>query len=498
VTLCTLASSHVYLAAKNRGGCGLKGDLAKEVPNNQWMRIWLIPRRLLIAAAIFHLVLTATICALGHHRVLPSMIDSNGILVALASDGAKYQAEANQLSDELTRGQISDWLNTSSPFHVKLHSIFFATFGPLFGSTVLKAEPLNVLCYLATLTLVFHLSKEIFNRRAGFLAAAVVALWPSFLLHTTQPLRDPLFVAGMLAFIFVNVRLLSRDFSWGSALLTALSGGLAAALVWLSRDTMREVLIATTWLAGALLLIKQFAKKDFHAERGSPGWRAGAPTLVGMALLIVLSVGVTQILPKFRRTYKSDPANSKSQDEIWQNSRGKMRDTFIEQQSTSGNPGSRFVARVGKLRRGFVVEFSDAGSNIDGDVQIESTGDFLRYLPRAAMIGFFAPFPKMWFVTGDKVSWSGRLLSGVEMLAIYLVEVLAIFGLWNGRRRLAVWFLWLVAAMAMIALGLVVINIGALYRLRYVFVILLIILASERATFTFEWLGRKRLSRGMI
>jgi hypothetical protein len=340
-----------------------------------------------------------------------------------------------------------------------------------------------VLCYLATLTLVFHLSQEISNRRGGFLAAAVVALWPSFLLHTTQPLRDPLFVAGMLAFIFVNVRLLSRDFPWGSALLTALSGGLVAAIVWLSRDTMQEVLMATSGIAGALLLIRQFGNNYFHAGSGSsaPGWRTRAPTLVGMALLIVFSVGIPRILPKFRRPDRNDPANSTSRDDIWQNSRRKMRDTLVEQQPSSANPWSLFVARVGKLRRGFVVEFSDAGSNIDSDVQINSTVDFVRYLPRAAMIGFFAPFPKMWFVTGHQVSWSGRLLSGVEMLAIYLVEVLAILELWNGRRRLAVWFLWLVAAMGMISLGLVVINMGALYRLRYCFVILLITLASERA-----------------
>ena len=425
------------------------------------------------------------------------MIDSNGILITLASDGAKYQAEAIQLSEELTHGEISHWLNAPSPFHVKLHSLFFALFGPLFGSTVLNAEPVNLLCYLATLTLTFHLGWEIFNCRAGLLAAAMAGLWPSFLMHTTQPLRDPLFVAGMLAFIVVNVRLLCRVLSWKTAILTALSGGIIAAIVWLSRDTMQEVVIATTGLAGALLLIRQFAKKYFDAESDSSalGWRTRAPTLVGMALLIILSVGAPRILPKFRRPYRTDTANSTSRDEIWQNSRRKMRDTLVQQQPTSGNPWSLFVGRVGKLRQGFVVEFSDAGSNIDSDVQINSTVDFVRYLPRAAMIGFFAPFPKMWFFVGNQVSWGGRLLSGVEMLAVYLVEVLAILELWNGRRRLAVWFLWLVAAMGVISLGLVVINIGALYRLRYFFVILLMILASERARFIFGWCGRKMLSR---
>jgi hypothetical protein len=61
---------------------------------------------------------------------------------------------------------------------------------------------------------------------------------------------------------------------------------------------------------------------------------------------------------------------------------------------------------------------------------------------------------------------------------MYAVEALAIIGLWRGRRRLPVWLLSAVAAMGMTALGLVVVNVGALYRLRYVFVVLLIVVAA--------------------
>ena len=50
-------------------------------------------------------------------------------------------------------------------------------------------------------------------------------------------------------------------------------------------------------------------------------------------------------------------------------------------------------------------------------------------------------------------------------------------GLWRGRRRAAAWLLLSVAATEMIALGLVVINVGTLFRLRYVFLMLLVVLA---------------------
>jgi hypothetical protein len=102
----------------------------------------------------------------------------------------------------------------------------------------------------------------------------------------------------------------------------------------------------------------------------------------------------------------------------------------------------------------------------------------LRFLPRAAVIGFFAPFPKMWFQSGN-FGLGVRLVSGLETLAMYFVYVAVGFCLWRERRNAKVWLLLLVAAIGMVALGLVVINAGALFRIRYVFWILLIVLASS-------------------
>ena len=46
--------------------------------------------------------------------------------------------------------------------------------------------------------------------------------------------------------------------------------------------------------------------------------------------------------------------------------------------------------------------------------------------------------------------------------------------------------------MGMISLGLVVVNVGALYRLRYAFMILLIILATGEAAQILDWRKKKR------
>jgi hypothetical protein len=72
---------------------------------------------------------------------------------------------------------------------------------------------------------------------------------------------------------------------------------------------------------------------------------------------------------------------------------------------------------------------------------------------------------------------------------------LALIGLWRGR--ISIWFLFSVATTGMIALGLVVVNVGALYRLRYVFLMLFIILAAEGASRSLDQLSKKlRETRG--
>jgi hypothetical protein len=142
---------------------------------------------------------------------------------------------------------------------------------------------------------------------------------------------------------------------------------------------------------------------------------------------------------------------------------------------------NRLWTRIKEGRARFKTEYPNAGSNIDTEVQFNSMSDVIRYLPRAMVIGFFAPFPGMWFQAGELVGFQGRLLSGMETLLMYVVELLALFGLWHSRRRLAVWLLASVAILCLTAFGLIVLNVATLYRMRYTFWMLLIILGAHGA-----------------
>jgi hypothetical protein len=213
-----------------------------------------------------------------------------------------------------------------------------------------------------------------------------------------------------------------------------------------------------------------------------------------MALLVTVTLSVPQVMPNALELGRSpSAARMLARQEI-------LRATTVEEATRAPSEEaletdlwSRMAAHVGKVRRRFIEMYPNSGSNIDTDVPLNTMADILRYLPRAAMVGFFAPFPNMWLASGKQVGSAGRLLGGLESVVMYAVEALALIGLWRGRRRLSAWFLWSVAAVGMIALGLVVINVGTLYRLRYMFLMLLIILAAEGAAYILDQLSKKAL-----
>ena len=108
--------------------------------------------------------------------------------------------------------------------------------------------------------------------------------------------------------------------------------------------------------------------------------------------------------------------------------------------------------------------------------------DIIKYLPRATVVGFLAPFPNMWLSTGKQVGSGGRVLSGFEMLVTYVLECFAVIALVLTRRKLTSWFLFSVMALGTVALGLVANNIGALYRLRYPFWMMIVIFGAGGLT----------------
>ena len=500
-------------------------DVEQDAPSAAKMSLWL-PKPFLLMASALHLTLTMVFYLVGRLQLVPSMIDRNGIGYSFAYDSFTYRAEAAHLVSVLAEKGGSAWWNSPSELHVKLYSLCFTLFGSWLGLgfNILSAAPLNLFYYLLMLTLVFKLGQEVFNRRAGLIGAGIVAVWPSLLVHSTQLLRDPLFISCMLAFILLNARWLTRRLSWMQGILIGAAIGPVAALIWIVRLQFWEILLVVLALGSSLYVVRLFQEK--RVLRGN---LAAVATAIFSILLIPRLVPITQpalFLPAKRNWTIStdDPRISPTP-----TAAPTVTPTAVPATPAAGNAKSRatakiiagptasptsaaplptsapdtrtfterLVARLDYRRQAFATGFApghapttDSGSNIDTHVRFKSVLDVLAYVPRAMQIAYFAPFPSMWVVEGKRVGGGGRLISGFETLVMYGLQILSLVALWKYRRRPAVWLLVLTTVFALTPLGLVVANIGALYRLRYGFWMLLIVLAGQGIVIILDKIGR--------
>lgn len=410
-------------------------------------------RRLLILAGAIHIALTITIFVVGRFQLLPSTFDERGNGLTFALDGTTYQRVASELVDEWRFAGFNAWLDARVPFHSRLHSILFGTVGRIVGHNILAVEPLNLFFYLGILSCIYFLGKEVFDDRAGLLAASIVALWPSFLFNSTQLMRDSMASSCFLALMLVLTLLLTREFNWRKGILLGVGGAIVVTLFWITRGNMWNVLLAAIAIAMVMLLQRMVSQKKFMSGNA----------------IVMLVVLITALL-----------VPSRLQSSILPGSRPPATPFAIPSASQPAPPEgvwTRVISQIRDRRAGFRF-FTSQASNIDPQVTFNGVGDIVRFLPRAAVIGFFAPFPKMWIETG-KFGRTGRLLSGFETLLMYLLYVAAAFCLWQERRNLRMWFLFLVATIGIVGLGVVVVNAGALYRIRYVFWMMLIVIAAH-------------------
>lgn len=421
--------------------------------------------RLLAAATVLHLALALIIYLLGRFDVPNALFNREGISPSLADDGLIYLEDVRSLVEILWREGFHAWATVPFPFHVKLYSLSFALLSPFVGFNTLSAEPVNLLCYVSSLWTVCKLGGEVFEKRAGVIAVLIVGLWPSFLLHTTQLLKDPIFIAAMLALVYINLRWLTRDYGWREGLSSGVAAGAAAVLLWFVRSESWELTLAVILIGCALVVVRQFRER-----------RVSARGLLGAALMLLISLSVPPLMRETReKHFPSSPPPAATSDGA---------KAQVQNDSLGG--------RIGKLRLEFATEYPNAASNIDAGVQFDDTADMLRYLPRAVCVGLLAPFPDMWLKGGGDTGRVGRLVSGSETMLMYLLMPLSLFGLWRRRLSLPAWLLFLVSLVGAAALGLVVINVGALYRLRYAFWMPLVILGAGGMVQLFSALAQRR------
>jgi len=364
-------------------------------------------RFVILAAAALHVAVTTAVILIGRFGLFPGQFDQRG-LGTFASDGFMYQNEIVELCSILRNQGLTAWANWPTQLHVRLYSLPVFLLGGGAKVNILTIEPLNLIYYLVILVQVFKLGAIVFNYRTGLFAAAVAALWPSFLLHTTQLLRDPLLITAFLILTLSLTLCLKRDYRWSRGIVIGIAGVAAIVVVGIVRLPMWTMLWAVIFLAVLFLIVRLVRQRRF---------------LAGNVLFAIMMIAALLITPRFQNAFHNQQVVRRPRAIVPE----EVQKLPVEQQISARRQG--FALRLDNS--GEPVP-SEAGSDIDRGVHYNSRADIIRHIPRAIAVGFFSPFPNMWIGTGKQVGGGGRMLSGFETLLSYMIECLALFGLWRG------------------------------------------------------------------
>jgi hypothetical protein len=411
--------------------------------DEQWKKGFVI----FTGLVLFHLAASVSLSLIGRSTFLASLHNGKG-LWNFAPDSFSYHREAIRLLDFLKAGDLSGWWGSSPWWHVKWIGLSYAVLTP----DPLSYAPINGLTWAVSVLCVFMVVRQLFpgRRKLAIVSALMFGLWPSYLLHTTQLLKDPLYIMGMSMMFWGCVNLLSERRTIISLLLIAF--GLLVS--YLNRTYMLEPLICLSLLA-AILELWQSRRAWGHA---------------GLAILIIVGLGVYFYIQRPHIQIQPLPGEHGRIQRKPQSKAETPKSSRNRNEYSASKLVGKGVSQVSYLRERYTKKYPNAGTNIDTDVHFRTLGDILAYIPRAAMIGFLAPFPSHWFDTPKTAGPASRILAGLEMMLWYILLLGFGYFLFTGpvAWQLRIWMLVYTLALVVLT-SLVVTNIGALYRLRYVY-----------------------------
>lgn len=323
----------------------------------------------------------------------------------------------------------------------------------------------------AGLVLVGLLERLLGDRRRAIWATLPLVCFPSAVTWYALLNKDELTIAGQVLFVFGCAALAAWSAAgppsrrvWPAA--AAVVGG--ALLIGLARAYMLDLLVGVMVLIAASALV---AVTTGRLRRRVPGRRVVVVCVVAWALAAALG-GLRAWLPGVLGVAVDLP-----DDPHLQKVEGKMRGAHAGWERSAWLPSGldRRLRILAVRRDAFFVQYPGAASQIDEGVHFHRAADVVAYVPRAAVVAVLAPFPATWLDRGG--SAAGTLLrrvTAVEMAVVYASLAGLPLAVWRWRRRAETWVVVAVCLGFLILYGLVVPNVGALYRIRYAFLMILV------------------------
>lgn len=408
----------------------------------------------------------AICAALIFQKVLLPMVSSlHAVGGLLADDSLYFDSVAWKMAEQIHQYGWSSWQLFPAMGATGNVAILGALYA-LFGHDPTLIIPVNAAVHALGGVLIFVLARELASKQvvgtyAGVIAASLFIIFPSALNWFGQLHKDGYAIAGDLLILLSWIKAwrgLDSARDWLSLVLINLAGMVLVAIV---RPYSLKLLLVATLVACVVLLLVLMVRRRSGSFRPFMFLIVTLMMLVaGIQIISASLAGTAFAETRMGETYSSWSGSGKWTWK-WQNS--PLLPDSVE----------HYVELAAKTRAGLIASGigSGAKSIIDQDRTPQSVGEVAAYLPRALQIAIFAPFPADWFVNVSMI----RMVAVGEMSINYLCFAgILLLLLYNRRPGVLITIYF--ACFFLLVNGLTLANVGTLYRVRYAYEFMLVML----------------------
>ena len=372
----------------------------------------LLPSPTLVwSLAFFYAVVTGLTLQKLVLPLVPSLHAGHGLL---HQDALHYHLVAVQLAERIQTIGWSEWrlfpAIGGGTGNVGLLSALYTWFGP----NPAWFLPFAAAAHATGATVLYLLGPVLWpgrvGRIGGLAAATLFVMYPSSMLSYGQNYKDPFSIAGTLLVVYGFLCAVTSSCPVRlKRILMAMTAGIL--LIWCVRPYL--LLVVAAGFVSALLVVATNAglRHQLVKERSA---------IARSMVCIVLILAAAFVLPKGRKqeSFNAEPF-VKSLTAVSSLTASLYKDWEWQASPLVPSPIEEGLKRLSVLRVSLAAHGNSvgAGSQIDADRLPDNAGSAIAYMPRAAMIGLFAPFPSSWM---EKVNVF-RVVGAMETALWYLL-----------------------------------------------------------------------------
>ena len=460
-------------------------------------------------------------------QFLPGMVAPGA---SLTTDSAYFHGIAVSLANEISANGWSVW----SPFPNQYTSFNVALLGALyaiFGVNTLLAVPLNALFHALSGVLLYLIAGELSanssnGKIAGLIASIIFVIFPSALNWYGQIHKDGFAIFGIFLYAYILVFSVKnyKSFSYYDVIKYSFYSFAAIFFIGIIRPYYLKPLLAFTLVLVGLSVWRMLTRSEQSTKILVFAVLTTLSVVANSTLVVIIGATEAQlgetyatsdslefVIDKTKRERKLEPrAERKPRGErgsgFCSGDPDGVLGTICKKYSEIEEQAYLYYgiiedqaylyyniiedhaylyysmveerlennAKILAETRFKLNEYSKSvksKSSIDINVNFHNLDDVISHVPRALQISIFAPFPDSWF---DSFSPT-RLIASAEMAVIYISLTGVLLVLFLNPRTESI-LLIILGLTFLVIYGLTIGNVGTLYRVRYAFEFLLVVL----------------------